>query len=387
MALYNPKQYNTGVAGNTAQQIPKGEWAGGSYGRGYMQRRYNMNPSAMSYNNGKVTINGNPIYDATLGADGRAYVDSTQGLQSAIDKYAQDAGYTAPQYNPESDQAFQAYKAQQMALGNAAANNAYARSVGASGGAITSAARLDADLANRGYMARAADALPQFQQQAYGQWQDQYNRNRQSALDAQNTQKYNLDIQGMQQDLQTNKMAYENAMRQNLLEKNYADYQAAINAAKASPDKADDAMIPYYQAAWARKIQEQNAANMRNRMAAAELTGQNLINAGRAEENKWIRPKAQKELENTQSLISNRNIPDKVDTKGQFTVKDFVDIGMKMLNEEQVTGYDPASGFKPITTKKYPVEKIKEWVDSLDVSDADRLAIINKIPGLPALYR
>lgn len=97
-------------------------WAGGSYGRGYAQRMYGMDPSAFGYANGSVTINGNPIYKAQ-NVNGKAMINDSQipDYQKAIDTYAKNTGFVTPDYNPNTDNIYQLFKRENEQAGDALA--------------------------------------------------------------------------------------------------------------------------------------------------------------------------------------------------------------------------------------------------------------------------
>lgn len=151
-------------------------WAGGSYGRGYMERTYNMNPSAMGYKDGYVTINDNPLYKASL-VNGKAMINESEipSFQNAIDTYAKRTGFATPDYNPNTDNVYQMYKSANEQAGDKIARRTAAGTManlnGMTGGynssfGVGAATQAGAAAANP-YYQRSVDILPEMEQNYY----------------------------------------------------------------------------------------------------------------------------------------------------------------------------------------------------------------------------
>lgn len=186
---------------------------------------------------------GGEFTDGAIGNYGEdGYVDTYTARMNALNDYIANR-----QYDPETDPAYQAYKAQYERNASAAANSALAQAAGNTGGIANSYAMALSNAAQQSYMKQLTDVIPTLQQQDYadklsllnalGQQQSSaysryagdrdfdynvYMQNVQNALDL---AKFNFDKEetAASRDWQTqqNKLAFER-------DKEFLDYQRAL---------------------------------------------------------------------------------------------------------------------------------------------------------------
>lgn len=229
-----------------ATQTTPNIWAGGSYGRGYGQRMYNLNPSAWNYKNGYVTINDNPIYQAQ-NVNGKAMINETDlpAFQKAIDTYAQNTGFTTPNYNPNTDNTYQMYKQANDAAATQVQNRTTRSTLAALSGAYNNgmpsswsvgAAGQAGAAAAQPYYQNNIDMLPQMEQLYYNRQNANREYNANQAQQAFNNSIAESGLTGLYKGKETADQAYRN--------KTYALDERQTNASIANAN-ADNARSWY----------------------------------------------------------------------------------------------------------------------------------------------
>ena len=108
------------------------------------------------YQGGEFTDGG------TVGSSNDSYVDTYTDRMNQINDYIMNR-----KYDPETDPAYQAYKAQYERNASAAANAALAQAAGNTGGIANSYAMALSNAAQQSYMKQLTDVIPTLQQQDY----------------------------------------------------------------------------------------------------------------------------------------------------------------------------------------------------------------------------
>ena len=108
------------------------------------------------YQGGEFTDGG------TAGSSNDSYVDTYTDRMNQINDYIMNR-----KYDPETDPAYQAYKAQYERNASAAANAALAQAAGNTGGIANSYAMALSNAAQQSYMKQLTDVIPTLQQQDY----------------------------------------------------------------------------------------------------------------------------------------------------------------------------------------------------------------------------
>ena len=108
------------------------------------------------YQGGEFTDGG------TVGSSNDSYVDTYTDRMNQINDYIMNR-----KYDPETDPAYQAYKAQYERNASSAANAALAQAAGNTGGIANSYAMALSNAAQQSYMKQLTDVIPTLQQQDY----------------------------------------------------------------------------------------------------------------------------------------------------------------------------------------------------------------------------
>lgn len=112
------------------------------------------------YQGGEFTDGG--TVGSAVGSSNDSYVDTYTDRMNQINDYIMNR-----KYDPETDPAYQAYKAQYERNASAAANSALAQAAGNTGGIANSYAMALSNAAQQSYMKQLTDVIPTLQQQDY----------------------------------------------------------------------------------------------------------------------------------------------------------------------------------------------------------------------------
>ena len=140
---------------SAANKIRSKYWYTSTDGTDYIKNDLLTTPYE-GYQGGEFTDGG------TVGSSNDSYVDTYTDRMNQINDYIMNR-----KYDPETDPAYQAYKAQYERNASAAANAALAQAAGNTGGIANSYAMALSNAAQQSYMKQLTDVIPTLQQQDY----------------------------------------------------------------------------------------------------------------------------------------------------------------------------------------------------------------------------
>jgi len=185
------------------------------------------------------------------GNSGRFTTSYDAGTLDALSKLMNPDPFT---YNPETDPAFQAYKAQYELAGDRAFQNTIGELSTLTGGRLNSWATSGAAQARNYYAQQLGQMIPTLQENAYNKYKDNINTQFKQFETLRNMQdmeyKRNQDAATAEETAKKNETdAFKETINQY-----YSDYQAQINKIANDDDPSNDWQIPYLKAAREEKI-------------------------------------------------------------------------------------------------------------------------------------
>lgn len=168
---------------------------------------YGIDANSVGFSNGMVTLGGQSLQPEWIDGNNKAWT-AQSAADNAVNQYIQQTGLQNPadmysnyqrtsqrelerdmnrlqnraafSYDPAQDEVFQSYLRQYQLEGNRAAENNAAAVSARTGGYMNSAAVTAAAQARNYYSQQAMSALPEFAEQAYQRYLDDYSRDVQS---------------------------------------------------------------------------------------------------------------------------------------------------------------------------------------------------------------
>lgn len=178
--------------------------------------------------------------------------ENTAKANQALDNYINRGDFN---YNPATDTGYQAARKQYVRGGQQAMKDTLGTATELTGGYDNSYAQAAAQQTYNGYMAELASLMPQYEQQAYGRWQDQGNqllnyydifKNAEAqdyAMHQDKMNAYNADadrLYGQYMDAYTADYgAYQDAIANDQWERTFAHNTAMDNASATAADYQD----------------------------------------------------------------------------------------------------------------------------------------------------
>ena len=319
------------------------------------------------------------------------YADKYQGMQDAqLDKIVNRDPF---EYDPETDQVFQAYKQQYNREGNRSMEDAVGAMNALTGGLTNSAAVTAAGQARQYWSDKLMDRIPELEANAYNRYVGNFNMDRQALSDIMNA--YNTDYQ---REYDANRDLYNDLWAQREWDYNRDQdawnrgwqeklTQAQLDQAQAQLDQAAQDLRRGEKEIWwydANNTQQYESNEINKYLTIADITGQFpqwLIDRNLVDQNSspWAKQAYQAELEKQAAKYNNELSKELIWTENDAN-KDYLQYSAKFGGGSSRSGGSSSKKSSGMTSSQY--NTFYNNIRKMQEDEKSNAEIANYIEGL-----